>query len=158
MCLANFLPYPDLISDLFLNYPMSSLTIVNWFSFHHCTLFPGFVEQKGRLFLTALVWWYLKDTLNIFYILFYGEREREREKEMFYLTTHSTHFIYRYMASDIWLRTILIVRKETRCRHIGYSYLINSKGSFISHHPTDRITHTTWPLLHQLWSKGWNEI
>ena len=26
---------------------------------------------------------------------------------MFYLTTHSTHFIYGYMASDIWLRTIL---------------------------------------------------
>ena len=50
---------------------------------------------------------------------------------MFYLTTHSTHFIYGYMASDIWLRTILIVRKETRCRHIGYSYL------------TDRIIHTT---------------
>ena len=35
----------------------------------------------------------------------------EREREMFYLTTHSTHFIYGYMASDIWLRTILIVRK-----------------------------------------------
>ena len=30
---------------------------------------------------------------------------------MFYLTTHSTHFIYGYMASDIWLRTILILRK-----------------------------------------------
>ena len=42
-------------------------------------------------------------------------------KEMFYLTTHSTHIIYGYMASDIWLRTILIARKETRCRHIGYS-------------------------------------
>ena len=41
---------------------------------------------------------------------------------MFYLTTHSTHFIYGYMASGIWLRTVLIVRKETRCRHIGYSY------------------------------------
>ena len=41
---------------------------------------------------------------------------------MFYLTTHSTHFIYGYMASDIWLRTILIVRKETRCHHIGYSF------------------------------------
>ena len=27
--------------------------------------------------------------------------ERGR-KEMFYLTTHSTHFIYGYMASDIW--------------------------------------------------------
>ena len=27
---------------------------------------------------------------------------REGRKEMFYLTTHSTHFIYGYMASDIW--------------------------------------------------------
>ena len=46
---------------------------------------------------------------------------------MFYLTTHSTHFIYGYMASDIWLRTILIVRKETRCRHIGYSYRLTAR-------------------------------
>ena len=66
---------------------------------------------------------------------------QEREREMFYLTMHSTHFIYGYMASDIWLRTILIVRKETRCRHIGYSYRLT--GFFYMHHPTDRITHTT---------------
>ena len=46
---------------------------------------------------------------------------------MFYLTTHSTHFIYGYMASDIWLRTILIARKETRCRHIGYSYRLTAR-------------------------------
>ena len=46
---------------------------------------------------------------------------------MFYLTTHSTNFIYGYMASDIWLRTILIVRKETRCRHIGYSYRLTAR-------------------------------
>ena len=51
----------------------------------------------------------------------------EREREMFYLTTHSTHFIYVYMASDIWLRTILIVRKETCCRHIGYSYQLTAR-------------------------------
>ena len=51
----------------------------------------------------------------------------EREREMFYLTTHSTHFIYGYMASDIWLRTILIVRKETRCRHIGYSFRLTAR-------------------------------
>ena len=50
-----------------------------------------------------------------------------REREMFYLTTHSTHFIYGYMASDIWLRTILRVRKETRCRHIGYSYRLTAR-------------------------------
>ena len=42
-------------------------------------------------------------------------------KEMFYLTTHSTHFMYGYMASDIWVRTILIVRKETRCHQLRYS-------------------------------------
>ena len=46
---------------------------------------------------------------------------------MFYLTTHSTHFIYGYMTSDIWLRTILIVRKETSCRHIGYSYRVTAR-------------------------------
>ena len=49
------------------------------------------------------------------------------EREMFYLTTHSTHIIYGYMASGIWLRTILIVTKETRCRHIGYSYRLTAR-------------------------------
>ena len=47
---------------------------------------------------------------------------------MFYLTTHSTHFIYGYMASHIWLRAILIVRKETRCRHIGYSFRLAARN------------------------------
>ena len=31
------------------------------------------------------------------------------------------------MASDIWFRTILIVRKETRCRHIGYSFRLTAR-------------------------------
>ena len=48
--------------------------------------------------------------------------ELEGRKEMFYLTTHLTHFIYGYMASDIWL-----VRKETRCRHIGYSFRLTAR-------------------------------
>ena len=34
---------------------------------------------------------------------------------------HYIHNSQCYLASDIWLKTILIVRKETRCRHIGYS-------------------------------------
>ena len=46
---------------------------------------------------------------------------------MFYLTTHTTHFIYGYMASDIWLRIILIVRKVTRCRQTGYSYRLTTR-------------------------------
>ena len=53
--------------------------------------------------------------------------EIEKEREIFYLTTHSTHFIYGYMASGIWLRTILIARKEIRCRHIGYSYRLTAR-------------------------------
>ena len=77
------------------------------------------------------------DTLNTFYLWLYGVRHMvknqsdsekgEREREMFYLTTHSTHFIYGYMASDIWLRTILLVTKETRCCHIGYSYRLTAR-------------------------------
>ena len=50
-----------------------------------------------------------------------------RKEGMFYLTTHSTYFIYDYMASDIWLRTILIVRKETRCHHIGYFFRLGGR-------------------------------
>ena len=46
---------------------------------------------------------------------------------MFYLTTHSTHFIYSYMASNIWLRTILIVREKTCWRHISYSFQLTAR-------------------------------
>ena len=52
------------------------------------------------------------------------EWERERERNVVF---NDTHFIYGYMASDIWLRTILIVRKETRCRHIGYSFRLTAR-------------------------------
>ena len=31
------------------------------------------------------------------------------------------------MASDIWLRTILIVTMETRCFHIGYSFRFTAR-------------------------------
>ena len=56
----------------------------------------------------------------------------QREREMFYLTMHSTHFIYGYiMASDIWLRTILIVRNGNPLPPHRLLFLINSKVSFI---------------------------
>ena len=43
------------------------------------------------------------------------------------MSEHSYHFIYGYMASDIWLRTIVIVREETSCCHIGYSYRLTAR-------------------------------
>ena len=78
----------------------------------------------------------------------------QRRKEMFYLTTHSTHFIYGYMESDIWLRTILIVRKETRCRHMGYSFRLTAR--VLLYAPSHRQDNT-YHGLHQSWSTGWNE-
>ena len=36
-----------------------------------------------------------------FKLLITGVKRRRKKKEMFYLTMHSTHFIYGYMASDM---------------------------------------------------------
>ena len=81
---------------------------------------------------------------------------------MFYLTTHSTHFIYGYMASDIWLRkegNVLFndalntfYLRLYGVRHMVKDHSDSEKGNPLSphrlhlsinmHHPTDRITHT----------------
>ena len=67
---------------------------------------------------------------------------QEGRKKMFYLTTHSTHFIYSYMATNIWLRTILIVRKETRCLHMGYSFRLAAKVLlYVPSHRQDNTYH-----------------
>ena len=70
-----------------------------------------------------LVWHLFKHLIDVWYSLVQLQQEEGR-KEMFYLTTH---FIYGYMASDIWLRTILILREETCCRHIGYSFRLAAR-------------------------------
>ena len=57
----------------------------------------------------------------------YANGERERERNVLFNDALEHIFIYGYMTSDIWLRTILIVRKETRCRHIGYSYRLTAR-------------------------------
>ena len=75
-----------------------------------------------------------------FYMCHLTDRnERERERNVLF---NDAHFIYGYMATDIWLRTILIVRKETRCRHIGYSYRLTAR--VLLYAPSHRQeTHTT---------------
>ena len=50
------------------------------------------------------------------------------------------------MASDIWLSTILIVRKETRCRYIGFSSRLTARVLlYAPSHRQDSTYH------------GWNE-
>ena len=68
---------------------------------------------------------------------------------MFYLTTHSTHFIHGYMASDIWLRTILIVREETHCCHTGYSFRLAARVLLYapSHRQDSNITAFVTPVV-----------
>ena len=57
---------------------------------------------------------------------------------MFYLTTHSTRFIYGYMV----LRTTQIVKEETYCHHMDYSFQLAVRVLlYASSHR--RIIHTT---------------
>ena len=61
---------------------------------------------------------------------------KEGSKEMFYLTMHSTHFYLRLYG----VRHMVMDNSDSEK---GNPLLLNSKGSFYMHHPTDRITHTT---------------
>ena len=51
----------------------------------------------------------------------------EGRKEMFYLTTHSTHVMYGYVASDILEITTQIAREESRFCHMSYSFRLAAR-------------------------------
>ena len=78
-----------------------------------------------------------------------------RKEMFFYLTTHSTHFIYGYMASNM-VKDHSDSEKGNPLLPHRLVFLINSKGSFIFTIPQTGL-HIPWPLLHQSWSTGWNE-
>ena len=64
---------------------------------------------------------------------------------MFYLTTHSTHFIYGYMASDIMVMDTQIAREETHCHHMGYSFRLAAMVLlYASSHRHDNTYHDLW--------------
>ena len=75
---------------------------------------------------------------------------------MFYLTTHSTHFILRLYGVGHIIKDHSDSKRGNLVPPLhGLLLSISSKGSFISNHPTGY--HITRPLLQQLWSIGWNE-
>ena len=45
-----------------------------------------------------------------------------KERNVLFNDALNTFYFYGYMASDICQRTIPIVRKETFCRHMDYSF------------------------------------
>ena len=55
----------------------------------------------------------------------HSEQERKRERNVLFNDALNTFYLRLY--GVIWLRTILIVRKETRCRHISYSYRLAAR-------------------------------
>ena len=75
---------------------------------------------------------------------------------MFYLTTHSTHFIYGYMASGIMVKDHTDSERGNPLPPHGLLIPINSKGSFICT-ILQKGLHISRRLLHQSWSTGWNE-
>ena len=68
--------------------------------------------------------------------------QKEGRKEMFYLMMHSTHFIYGYMASDIWL-SLKDHSDSEKGNPLPPHRELFQQGFFYMHHPTDRIAHTT---------------
>ena len=62
---------------------------------------------------------------------------------MFYLTTHSTYFIYVYIYGiRHMVKDYSDSERGNPLPPHGLLFLISSNGSFM-HHPTDKITHTT---------------
>ena len=78
----------------------------------------------------------------LFFFFFGGVGDFCNEREMFYLTTHSAHFIYGYMVSDM-VKDHTDSEKGNPLPPHRLLFPISSKGSFYMHHPTDRKAHTT---------------
>ena len=77
--------------------------------------------------------------------------QKEGREEMFYLTMHSTHFIYGYMVKDH-----SDIGKETCCRHIGYSFRLAAR--VLLYAPSHRQDSTYHDLCYtSCGATGWNE-
>ena len=66
---------------------------------------------------------------------------------MFYLTTHSTHFIYGYMASEIMVKDHSNGERGNPLPPHELLFSISSMVFFTCMHPLDRITHITAFML-----------
>ena len=69
---------------------------------------------------------------------------QRKGRKCFYLTTHSKHFIYGYMASDLWLRTILSVSDSEKGNPMSPHRLlfpISSKVFYAPSHIQDSTYH-----------------
>ena len=69
-------------------------------------------------------------------------RFNKGRKEMFYLTTHSTHFLPLYGVTHM-VNDHSDSERETRCRHIGYSFRLAARVLlYASSHRQDNTYHS----------------
>ena len=61
------------------------------------------------------------------------------------------------MVSDIWYRTIQIVREEAHCHHMGYTFQLAARVLLYAPSHRQDNTHHSLPLLYQSWSTDWKE-
>ena len=80
----------------------------------NCFFFPGFFN---RCYLCMYVY---------VYVCYLCILLRERDRNVLFNDALNTFYLRLY-GIRLWLRTILIVRKETRCCHIGYSYRLTAR-------------------------------
>ena len=81
--------------------------------------------------------------------------DNEGRKEMFYLATLNTFYLQLYGVGHMVEDHSDSERGNPLPPH-GLLFPINSKGCFICTIPQTG-QHIPQPLLHQLWSTGWNE-
>ena len=62
---------------------------------------------------------------NVYITTRHWTKWRKGRKEMFYLMTHSTHFILRLYGCWIYGKGYMV--EETRCRHMGYSFRLTAR-------------------------------
>ena len=79
---------------------------------------------------------------------------KKKKKEMFYLTTHSTHL--RLYGVRHMVKYHTGSERGNPLPPHGLLFPINSNGSFVCTIPQTGL-HIPRPLLHQSWSTGWKE-
>ena len=92
-----------------------------------------------------MVWNMVKDHSD-------SEKGRKERKEMFYLTTHSTHFIYSYISVRHMVKDHSDSERGIPLSPQGLLFSMNSKGSFICTIPQTGKIVTKTPATITIWA------
>ena len=106
------------------------LTAVSGFWWSVWSVESAVMSRRRRLPRTPAVegrkeMFYLMMHSTAFYLWLYGVRRKEGN--VIFNDALNTFYLRLYRRQDIWLRTILIVRKETRCHYMGCYFRLTAR-------------------------------